>query len=59
MSQSIERNLELTGSRSRSASGQARRALVADGTKARTTEEEGEASPDASFIKHINYFGAE
>ena len=34
-------------------------ALVADGTKARTAEEEGEASSDGSFTKHINHSGAE
>ena len=38
---------------------QPRKALVADCTKARTAEEEGEASSDGSFTKQINHSGAE
>ena len=36
-----------------------RRALVADGTKTRTAEEEGEASSNGSFTKQINHSCAE
>ena len=38
---------------------QPRRTLVANGTKARTAEEEGEASSNGSFTKHINHSGTE